>query len=305
MSQQPLVSVVMPVYNAERFVAQAAESILVQTYPNFEFLIVDDGSTDRSLLILERYAAQDTRIRLRSGPNAGYVHRLNEMLDEARGDFVARMDADDIALPERLERQVAFLLANPDHAAVGSQILVIDSDGDPLCVWCKQQTHEEIDALLLSGPNVTAIGHPAVMYHREVVLAAGKYRVDCRPAEDVDLFLRLAEDGGRLANLPLVLLNYRMHLGSVCHLELTNQWEEVQDIIREARRRRGLPDVPIVKSNGSEKPDRPVDYRMRWGWWALISGYVSTARKHARYCLIHAPFSKETWRLLYCSIRGH
>ena len=208
--------------------------------------------------------------------------------------------------PSAWTRQVAFLLANPDHAVVGSQILVIDPEGDPLCVWCKQQTHEEIDVLLLNGPTtVAAINHPAVMYRREVVLAAGKYRVECRPAEDRDLFLRLAEDGGRLANLPLVLLKYRMHPGSVCHLELRNKWEEVQDILREARRRRGLPDIPIVKSKGSEKPDRPVDYRMRWGWWALISGYVSTARKHARYCLIHAPFSKETWRLLCCSIRGH
>ena len=108
-SDPPLVSVCMPVYNATRYLAEAVESILGQTFRDFEFLITDDGSTDRSLAILKRYAAQDARIRLWSRPNAGYVVRLNEMLHQARGDLIARMDADDVALPERFARQVEFL----------------------------------------------------------------------------------------------------------------------------------------------------------------------------------------------------
>jgi glycosyltransferase involved in cell wall biosynthesis len=299
MSQEPLVSVLMPVYNAERFLAQAVESILAQTYRNFEFIIAVDWSTDRSLAILERYAAQDTRIRLSSRPNANLVVRLNEMLDEAQGDFIARMDADDIALPERFEHQVSFLLANPDHVLVGSQVLVIDPDGDSLTVWCKKQTHEEIVELMFSPTGGTVICHPAVMYRREPVLAVGKYRVIL--AEDLDLFIRLAERGGRTANLPLILTKYRMHLKSSCHIESTRLVDQVQDTVRDARRRRGLPEVPAIKS----ELNHPLDYWKRWGWWALNSGYISSARKYARQCLIHAPLSKETWRLLYCSIRGH
>jgi glycosyltransferase involved in cell wall biosynthesis len=308
MSQESLVSVLMPVYDAERFVAQAVESILAQTYQNFEFMIVDDGSTDRSLAILEHYAAQDARIRLSSKPNAGYGVRLNEMLDEARGDYIARMDADDIALPERFEHQVAFLMSHPDHVVVGSQVLVIDPEGDPLCVWGKEQTHEEIEEVQFRGTSGSVINHPAAMFRRESVLAVGKYHLKWYPGEDLDLFLRLAEHGGRMANLPLILTKYRMHLRSTCHTESARVPDMVQNILQEARRRRGLPEIPFIKSNNLNnpaKPDRPLDYWKKWGWWALNSGYISSARKHARQCLIHAPLSKETWQLLFYSIRGH
>jgi glycosyltransferase involved in cell wall biosynthesis len=142
MSRPPLVSVIMPLYNTERYVAEAVESILSQTCPKFEFLIADAGSTDSSRAIVERYGAKDTRIRLWTNPGTSPQERLNEMLDQAQGEFVARMDADDVALPERFERQVAFLQANPDHVVVGSQVLVIDPEGAPLCIWATEQTHE-------------------------------------------------------------------------------------------------------------------------------------------------------------------
>ncbi|MBF2003421.1 MAG: glycosyltransferase, partial [Synechococcales cyanobacterium M58_A2018_015] len=106
MSSAPLVSVLMPVYNAERFLAQAVESILTQSFVDFEFLITNDGSRDRSLQILAAYAARDSRIRLLNRENKGVIYTLNEMLDRARGTFIARMDADDIAKPDRLAWQV-------------------------------------------------------------------------------------------------------------------------------------------------------------------------------------------------------
>jgi glycosyltransferase involved in cell wall biosynthesis len=304
-TEPPLISVCMPVYNAERYVAEAVESILAQTYRNFEFLIADDGSTDGSLTILKRYEAQDPRIRLWSRPNAGYVVRLNEMLDEARGDLVARMDADDVALPERFEHQVDFLRDNPDHVLVGSQVLVIDPEGDPLCVWGKEKTHEEIETLQFRGTNGSVISHSAAMYRREPALAVGKYRVEYHPAEDLDLFLRLAERGGRMANLPLVLLKYRMHLSSTCHLQPMKVGEMVGAVLQDARRRRGLPDNTPIVDPSNIRALSPLDHRRKWVWWALKSGYVSTARKHARHCLALAPFSKESWRQLYCSMRGH
>src|SRR6476661_6105481 len=125
----PPVSVLMPVYNAGRYVAEAVESILGQTYADFEFLIVDDGSTDRSRAILERYAARDPRIRLVSRPNTGYAAALNELLGLARGELVARMDADDVALPERLLRQVNYLRAHPEVVCVGTAVHLIDGGG--------------------------------------------------------------------------------------------------------------------------------------------------------------------------------
>ena len=303
MPQSPFVTVTMPLYNTERYVAEAVESILRQTYTNFEFLIADGGSTDKSRAIVERYAAQDTRIRTWCRPGTSPQQRLNEMLDQARGEFVVRMDADDVALPERFERQVAFLQANPDHALVGSQILIIDPEGDPLCIWAKEQTHEEIESRQLRTHR-SIIHHPALMYRREPVLAVGKYRTELYFGDDLDLYLRLVEHGWRMANLPLILMKIRLHLQSVCHQEPLAAFEKTQEVLRQARQRRGLPEIAAVKPSSLDMERKPFDERLKWGWWALYSGYVPSARKHARYCLRHAPLSKKTWRLVYCSIRG-
>src|SRR5487761_1677094 len=110
----PRCSVLMPVYNAERYVGHAVESILRQTWHDFEFLIIDDGSTDRSPEMLRAYAERDPRILLVSRANTGYLRALNEGWPLCRGEYVARMDADDVAMPERLQRQIAFLDAHPD-----------------------------------------------------------------------------------------------------------------------------------------------------------------------------------------------
>ena len=112
-SDSPLISVCMPVYNAERYAVAAIESILGQTLGDFEFLILDDGSTDSSLEILRRYAGLDPRIRVTSRPNRGVAASLNELVNQSRGEFLARMDADDIAVPERFARQVEYLRAAP------------------------------------------------------------------------------------------------------------------------------------------------------------------------------------------------
>src|SRR5213082_3006291 len=125
----PVVSVLMPVYNAQRYLPAAVESILGQTFRDFEFIIIDDGSTDRSGEILRKFAAEDPRIKLISRPNTGYVVALNEALSCASGEFVARMDADDISLPTRFERQVAYLREHTDCVLVGTNVITMDSDG--------------------------------------------------------------------------------------------------------------------------------------------------------------------------------
>src|SRR5262249_31043112 len=119
----------MPVYNARPYLAAAVESILAQTFHDFELLMLDDGSTDGSRAILERYAARDARLRLWSRRNTGYVIALNELLSRARGELLARMDADDVALPQRFAQQVAYLRSHPDVVCAGTAVHLIDAAG--------------------------------------------------------------------------------------------------------------------------------------------------------------------------------
>jgi glycosyltransferase involved in cell wall biosynthesis len=301
----PVISVCMAVYNAEPYVAEAVESILNQTLGDFEFLIIDDGSTDRSAEILRSYAERDPRIRLTNRANRGLTATLNELLDRARADLIARMDADDIALPERFQRQIDYLRAHPECVLVGSRVQVIDPEGDPLCDWCMMQEHEEIDSVYFGGKRDTAVSHPAVMMRRDALLAVGKYR-DFQIMEDVDLFLRLAEHG-RLANLPEVLLKYRVHpgnnSGTASHRQREHcvHWEMIQD----ARRRRELPPEPTPPEPATLPPQGKLSELAKWAWWALRAGYVSTARKHARRLLAKAPFSPHSWKVMFCAIRGY
>ena len=309
-SDPPLISVCMPVFNAERYVAQAIESILDQTLGDFEFLILDDGSTDGSLEVLRRYASRDPRIRLTSRPNKGVGFTRNELVDQARGEFLACMDADDVALPERFARQVDYLIAHPECVLVGSRVRLIDPEGDPLCDWCTDQEHEVLDARLLGGERITSICNPSVMMRRDAVLAVGKYRL-IQLLEDNDMFLRLAEYG-RLANLPEVLLQYRVHASNISksassHDEMDRLFPE---IIRDARRRRNLPEAgdppSLSAAPGPPRTDpTPTEEREKWAWWALRSNHIKTARKHAFWVLGRAPLSPRSWKLLYCVRRGH
>jgi GT2 family glycosyltransferase len=302
----PLISVCMPVYNAERYAAEAVESILNQTFGDFEFLILDDGSTDGSLEILRRYADRDSRVKLTSRPNRGLVVSLNELVDQARGEFIARMDADDISLPERFQRELVYLRAHPECVVVGSRVRLIDSDGDSLCDWCTMQDHETIDSFFLQGKWGTWMSHPVVMMRHSALLAIGKYR-NLSMMEDLDLFLRLAEHG-RLTNLPEVLLKYRIHESNYSS-DFLPQNEQAHralwEMIHDARRRRNLPPVPTPPVPTTVVMTSAAAEREKWGWLALSSGQVQTARKYAIRALASTPFSLKAWRLAYCAIRGY
>ncbi|HXE55221.1 MAG TPA: glycosyltransferase family A protein, partial [Tepidisphaeraceae bacterium] len=128
MPELPQISVLMPVYNVERFVASAIDSILSQTFGDFELIITDDGSKDATPAIVQTYAARDSRVRLSQQPNAGITITLNRQIALARGPFLARMDGDDISLPTRFEKQLRFLQEHADHVLVGCQCLLIDPD---------------------------------------------------------------------------------------------------------------------------------------------------------------------------------
>lgn len=238
----PTVSVAMSVYNGERFLAEAIESVLAQTLADFELLILDDGSTDSSLEIIQPFAARDLRIRVVSRENCGLIASLNELLAMARAPLIARMDADDRCMPERLAKQVAFLDANPDHGVVGSLTRDIDENGAPFPLDTADHplTHEQFLAhITLKGP---LLAHPTVMYRGAVVREAGGYHRAFRHCEDYDLWLRLAHRT-RIANLPERLLYYRHYAGQVSNRHaLEQQLGVAVSLIAYRERQAGRPD---------------------------------------------------------------
>jgi glycosyltransferase involved in cell wall biosynthesis len=294
----PAVTVLMPVYNADRFVAETVDTILAQTFRDFEFLIINDGSTDRSLEVLRDYASRDPRIRLVSRANTGYVAALNEGLELNRSEFLARIDADDLADPRRLELQVERMREDPRLVALGSSASAIDEDGLPLGDYSVPVTHEEIEAHHLRGSS--AIHHPAVMLRPEVVKRVGGYRRELMPCEDFDLWLRLGEVG-RLENLPQKLLTKRLFAGSAVATNLEKQEKLVKDILDQTWRRRGLAGDPQMPPRRLR--DR-VDLYRQWGWMALRGGHLRTSRRYALRAIVSRPLDKASWRLAFCSLRG-
>ncbi|HSV12863.1 MAG TPA: glycosyltransferase [Tepidisphaeraceae bacterium] len=299
----PAVSVLMPVYNAQRYIASAVQSILGQTFTDFELIIVDDGSTDRSREILRGFAARDPRVKLISRPNTGYVVALNEALATATGEFIARMDADDMSLPYRFERQVEYLRAHPDCVLVGTHVVTMDSDGSLIGVMPDIAFgHQRIDdALLRRG---WPIVHPAVMMRARALREIGGYKVEYCPNEDHDLFLRLAEFG-QIENLPEVLIHYRKHAASVSAMNNDRMTANVGKIIVEACRRRGVPVPPEVAQTQPRPQLRTADVQRVWAWMAMKNHNIRTARKYALATLCRRPLSMDSWRLTFCAVRGH
>lgn len=206
------ISVAMSVFNNERHLPAAIESILAQSIADFEFLIVDDGSTDGSGAIIDDFAARDGRIRVFHQENRGLVRSLNRLIEEARAPLLARMDGDDIAFPERFERQVAFLDRHPDHGVLGTYTDQIDEDGRR---W-SNDLRLPLDhvSLVAAIEQRSPLYHSSVMMRRDVVRAAGGYRIAYAHCEDYDLWLRLSAQT-RIANLPDRLMLYRHSPGQV------------------------------------------------------------------------------------------
>jgi glycosyltransferase involved in cell wall biosynthesis len=292
----PTVSVLMPVYNAESYLAEAVESILRQTFADFEFLVIDDGSTDRSGAILAGYAARDRRVRLTSRPNTGYTVALNELLGLASGELVARMDADDVALPHRLERQVDYLRAHPEVVCVGTAVHLIDSAGRYLRDGHPGMEHEAIQQRALAGD--CPLNHPSVMMRRAAVQAVGGYHPEFEPAEDLDLWLRLGEVG-RLASLPEVLMKYRQHVRSFSERYQRLQLEHSSAAVADACRRRGIPQREVAVSAW-----RPTDRRSRmqsylgYGRRGLERGDYEMALHYGLQAIAQGPWHPAGWRLL-------
>ena len=210
MMEQPLITILMPVRNAEAYIGEAMRSVYTQTFSNFELLIIDDGSTDNTASVIRKLA--DHRTRLMSQGQEGISSALNLGLQEARGAIIARFDADDICMPERLEKQLHFLHTHPDHVLVGCDAEYIDENGDHLFYFrCIAHDHEEICNILYAAcPFI----HSAVMYRKEAVIRAGGYSLHTHNFEDYLLWTRLVKFG-LYQNLPEPLLRVRFNPGSV------------------------------------------------------------------------------------------
>jgi glycosyltransferase involved in cell wall biosynthesis len=298
----PTVSVLMPVYNGARYLAEAVESILAQTYRDFEFVIVDDGSTDRSPTMLDEYARRDSRVRIVRRGNTGIVGALNDAIADSKAPLIARMDADDVSLPDRLEKQVGYMREHEECVALGSRVTGIDPYGCVLFQSEHKLEHAEIDGELLNGVG-WAIVHPVAMLRREAVEKVGGYRREWQWVEDLDLFLRLAEIG-KLANLPDQLLCYRQHTESINRTRAAEQAKLADACVREAYRRRGNQVPAGWKFVPKPRPSKPQQLQT-WAWRAMKAGNVEAARKHAVALWKAAPLSVESWRTLLCAMRGH
>lgn len=205
----PQVSVIMSVYNGQKFLREAIESILGQSFKDFEFIIINDGSTDDTKAIIQSY--KDKRIKLFNQKNHGLVFSLNKAIGLAKAELIARQDDDDISEPDRLKQEVQFMNDNPDHVLVGGAFEVIDENGK--FIMFESNLTDDIDIrrmMVIRNP----FAHGSTMFRAKAIRKAGGYHNDCGPTEDFELWSRLAKEG-KVANLPQLLYKWRVNLSGI------------------------------------------------------------------------------------------
>jgi glycosyltransferase involved in cell wall biosynthesis len=237
------VTVLMPAYNAERFVGKTIESVLAQSFRDYEFLIVDDGSKDGTAAVLAEYAARDPRIRVLSQENRGVGRTIDRGLNEAQGELIAIIEADDLMLPGRLAKQFAFMNEHPDYVVCGGYLRIIDPDDRPIGMRKYPLTDEALRArMVMYDP----LGHPSLMFRRADALACGSYTARFWTGSDYDFLLRLTLRG-RMANFPEPLTAYRFHPNSIKSQQTLKQLGETLRIKRCAYKELGWVESPVAK----------------------------------------------------------
>jgi len=227
----PKVTVLMTVYNAEEYLDEAIQSVLRQDFTDFEFLIVNDGSPDNSQEILDRYTKVDPRIRVIKQQNMGLVASLNKGIRLAKGEYIARMDSDDVSMARRFSRQVAFLDSQPETVLLGGCFEIIDEDGNFLDrVFTPLKDRDLRRCLLMKN----VFGHASVMYRRTAVLQVGGYSTQVGPTEDLDLWMRLSQIG-KIASLPYGLMRYRVNRNGISITKSRQQMHYTQQLIANYR----------------------------------------------------------------------
>ena len=208
------VTVLMSVFNGESWLSDSIKSVLCQTYSNFEFIIVDDGSSDRSSEIIRCFASHDSRIKLYTKPNTGLTDSLNYGLHRATGDWIARIDADDCYTPDKLQLQMAYIEANPTVILVGTGLVFIDESGKQHQVHAYPSSHKQL--LFRLAHSAPFFAHSSALFKTSVARSLRGYRPRFHRSQDRDLWLRLAEVG-RISCLPQPLVLIRKHARQVSH----------------------------------------------------------------------------------------
>lgn len=207
-SSNPQITVLMSCYNAERWLDEAINSVLNQTFDDFEFILIDDGSRDNTLEIIKKYAVADSRIRIIEKENSGLPDSLNMGIAKAHGKWIARIDADDISEPERLEKQYTLAKSDPSLVLIGSNLREIDEEGTLGREYRYPTSHRDLKKNLLGNRKFFA--HSSAFYKTEAVRSVGGYRPRIKISDDYDLWLRLLTLG-RLASVDEPLIRLRIH----------------------------------------------------------------------------------------------
>lgn len=272
----PVVTVLMAVHNAAQFLTEAIDSVLRQTFEDFEFLVVDDGSTDTTDAILASYA--DPRLRvMRLAENGGLAAALNVGIRESRCDLIARMDGDDVCDPRRLERQVVFLRERPDVLLLGTGFVRTDAAGRAFERVQLPTDDAVLQEWLLDGNQFC---HPSVMFRTNVVRQLGGYRALAGgAAQDYDLWLRIAEQG-KIANLPDMLVRYRMHESQTSVSKLVKQRQAAHLYLMLALQRRadGAENIDAAQE-ASDCPQTAVEQALREDYLRWATRFAATGRR--------------------------
>ncbi len=257
----------MATYNSSKFVALTIESILNQTFQEFEFIIVDDGSTDKTLEIVGSYLEQDSRIRFIQGEHRGTAYARNTAIQAAKYPWIAIIDHDDIALPNRFEKQIRAAQVNPKVVAWGGAVHHINAKGEILSISPQGPTTEEEFYRLRQEGHAINLNHPTVLLKKEIVLKVGGYRPEFFPADDIEMFDRMADYGPILA-LPDPLLLYRVHSQSTTMHRFFLQ----RNIMRYVRIRH------LARLAGKKEPsfEEFLEERKHWHWFRCFKKYLET-----------------------------
>lgn len=227
-----LISIILPVYNGEVFISSAVQSVLSQTYQNWELLVIDDGSTDQTALVVANFAEKDTRIRLiKNGQNVGIQKTLNRGLREANGAYIARIDADDVWCDEtKLEKQINYLSVNPNCVLVGTGVIVTDEVGKELFRYVMPETDKKNRDSILSK---NCFVHSSVVFKKESALSVSGYdeTIETRHIEDYDLWLKLGMVGA-FANLPIYGVRAIAREGSISSKNRLDQFKKNLKLVR-------------------------------------------------------------------------
>jgi len=292
----------MAVLNTARFLPEALKSIADQTFSDFEFIVVDDGSSDGSTQLLRSFAASESRVKLITRGNLGLIATRNELLHTAKGELIAWMDSDDISLPDRLALQVATFDDDAALVCLGGNAQCIDPDGNMLNLERYPLSHEEIFIAQRQG---SGMRFPTTMMRRSSVLQVGGFREPFRMCEDFDLLLRLGEIG-KMNNLASTLYLYRQHLSSVC-ASLGPNWAAYRDralALAQERAENKLDtlqrgesfSIEITKARSTAlQVSQTYTY---WAHCALGNGNLRVAWKYASAALTAQPLAPYTWRTI-------